>query len=426
MLADWTLEMCTNKEQRKTFKLATETYPMDGQLFIALIATSQNCPGMPHTHLVIGQHKPNGQTFILDSIAKTSSKIYQICTSNNAHLLSHLSRTSINNYCQYYDFADKTAWQPGTAHSYKAYSLTHAQLNNFHELVKSVPREYFTEQNGEWRITKTELNREEGLDTQHIEQQIGNNPADLLTTNTCRDTAVALIQYVFNQKNIGYVPAFFRGFPNSTAFDQQKLENFGDYFYILPPPPPESLKGTNIIQYTALTELFSHLEYLAKENAHQKFEKLKTLYNRILENPHRLKTTDLFLEALNTHRKLLHAPLTDTHSHKITAEVLTKIYALNNIPNYLTKLNTQQSQQIIATVSIGLLSLAAIGFSCLSFGIAPSLVFCAALTSTLFKASIITSAIALTAYTIHSIFKVNKTHKFIACTQAQTCSNATP
>ena len=100
--------------------------------------------------------------------------------------------------------------------------------------------------------------------------------------NTCRSTAIDLIEYTQNISHLtdNVSSAFFRDLPVSVLFSEGKPNK---YFYVFPLPP--NAHDADQEKMAILTKIYKRMENLLKkdlygENTIQKFQALKTLYNQ--------------------------------------------------------------------------------------------------------------------------------------------------
>ncbi|MDP3705513.1 MAG: hypothetical protein Q8R24_06345 [Legionellaceae bacterium] len=179
--------------------------------------------------------------------------------------------------------------------NYSAYSIKYDTYLNFVELLSKVdsvgqiacyqpktddsPRD----DSRKIRMSFKDVEKSPGDKTQEI-QRISDNTQQITTSNTCRHTAIELLEYVLGiskvSNNISRL--FFRDLPVPATFIKGDLQE--TYFY-LPPIPPEQSKFTNVKQFAVLATLYERMEQLQKKAPYdprtiRKFELLKTLYSQ--------------------------------------------------------------------------------------------------------------------------------------------------
>ncbi len=113
------------------------------------------------------------------------------------------------------------------------------------------------------------------------------NPNDFSFSNTCRNTAVELVERTMGQKMVDNLfKLFFIPLPFNAEIRKGTL--VADRLHIFPSPPPANLKNENKKLYDMMSSLYQCMNNIAthsstsKEDDYNKFAKLKALYGQLL------------------------------------------------------------------------------------------------------------------------------------------------
>lgn len=172
--------------------------------------------------------------------------------------------------------------------SYSAYAINYAHYQQFMKLTSLAQGSrglkcYQTvrEDDDTYVMSFDLLAQTELANASEREQAIVQRTKNLHVTNTCRNTAIDLVEYTQGTQLSGNVShTFFRDLPLSAVFNSGKPDR---HFYVLPLPP--AAHEADQEKMVILTKIYKRMEQLLQkdpygQNTIEKFKALKMLYQQ--------------------------------------------------------------------------------------------------------------------------------------------------
>jgi len=172
--------------------------------------------------------------------------------------------------------------------SYSAYAINYAHYQQFMKLASlaqgSAELECYQtvrEDDDTYVMSFDSLAKPELANASEREQAIVQRTKNLHVTNTCRNTAIDLVEYTQGtQLSSNVSHTFFRDLPVKAVFNSGKPDR---HFYVFPLPP--AAHEADHEKMVILTKIYKRMEQLLQkepysQNTIEKFEALKTLYQQ--------------------------------------------------------------------------------------------------------------------------------------------------
>ncbi len=283
--------------------------PENSEFFISL------CKYDNHSFVTLGFMDKDDRPEILAQVGKFGDYKYNetIKNSNQLYAFFYLNLLAIKLLFYHIDavFTDEPTFKRKTKitpkfrkyNSYQAYSITSSQYHDFLSLIDGiVPKicAYRSDPTVPNTMKYGPNNNENGSDAQ-VDFDLQTSCAQLSITNTCRHTAILLLEHVLDIQKL----------PDSTSrlFFQDLAVSCPNmhrtYYYRWPIPPKKNDYGHK--QYAILSKIYKQMEHLVEKDPNgeatiNKFKALKELYSEqhaIFSNKTPSETQDSLGTALN-------------------------------------------------------------------------------------------------------------------------------